>query len=176
MQWPNWVDLIIVTIFLRACYGGFGRGLLAESINLMGLVAATVIAINYHGLVASWLKPGLWFEPRTGTFLVFCLTFFVVIFVVRTIVRRVSVLLEWDGLHLAVHGLGLVVGAIRGLWWAGLIVVMMTSSGFVYLRNSVRQDSMFGAGLEQLSRRTMTMVVDRFPGAGERADLIPRVM
>lgn len=55
----NWVDYILIAIFLFSTLAGFGRGLVRELISLATLVAAFVIAILFsHSLAAMITSSG----------------------------------------------------------------------------------------------------------------------
>ncbi len=172
---PNWIDLIVVTIFLRTCYSGFGRGFLVELLNLIGAISATALTLNYASVVTKWLRPWFWFNDIVATFLVFGGLFLILIFVVHLIIRRVTDVLKWERLHWAVQGLGLVLGSLRGLWWSGVIVVVLTSTGFSYLHESVEK-SLLGPRLLTMSRDGIERIADRFPGAEHRGTtLVPPI-
>ena len=100
--------------------------------------------------------------------------FLILIFAVHMIIRRVTNVIKWERLHWAIQGLGLMVGALRGLWWSGLILAVLTSSGVTYLQESVEKRSVLGPRLAQLARVQLEQVADRFPGASLRGPfLIP---
>ena len=174
-NWPNWIDLIVVTILLKTCYSGFGRGFLAEVLNLIGAVSATALTLNYASVVTDWLRPWFWFDANVATFLVFGGLFLILIFVVHVIVRRMTEVLNWERLHWAVQGLGLVLGALRGLWWSGVILVVLISTGFAYLHDSVDK-SVLGPRLVTMSHESLGRIADRFPGAAYRSTtLVPPI-
>lgn len=173
--WPNWVDLIVVTIFLRTCYSGFGRGFLSEILNLIGAISATVLTLNYASVVTGWLRPWFWFDANVATFLVFGGLFLILIFVVHVIIRRVTDVLRWERLHWAIQGLGLILGALRGLWWSGVILILLTSSGLAYFKDAVEK-SVLGPRLVTISRDGIERLADRFPGAEHRGTtLVPPI-
>ena len=88
----------------------------------------------------------------------------------------VGQVLKWERLHWTIQGLGLLTGGARGLWAAGLIAVIMTSSGIDYFRNSVERASVIGKRVHEKARVVFTIVSARAPG-GETRDprLVPRV-
>lgn len=172
--WPNWVDLVIVIILLRTSYNGFGRGLLTEILSLAGAVCATIFTINYVNLVTRWVSPWVWFNQTVAGFIIFIALFLILIFVVHVVIRRLTEVIKWERLHWAVQGLGLMVGALRGLWWSGVILTVLTSSGVIYFQESVEQRSVLGPRLAQMARAHLEQIADRFPGASLRGPaLIP---
>lgn len=176
MKPPNWVDLVLIILLFKGCYSGFGRGFITETLRLVGLVLATVVAINSHAIVSQWFFPMFWFGPKIGAFLTFLIILFVMLFVVSFTVRIVGRVLKWERHHWAVQGMGLLIGGVRGLWIGGLFAVILTSSGFDYLRDSVERESVFGGHLHERARMVFTRVSARAPG-GETRDprLVPRV-
>ncbi len=174
--WPNWVDLIIVSIFLRACYNGFSRGLVSEILGLVGAVGVTCLSVNYWYTVKGWLEPWLWVRPHLAGAMVFALVFLAALLLLRLALERISTILKWERLHWGIQGLGLLLGALRGLWWAGLVLVLLTSSGVAYLQASVMEKSVLGPRLAEQAEDHLARIAARFPGAAQRGpDLLPAV-
>ena len=172
ITWPNWVDLIIATILLGTSYNGFGRGLLSELLSLAGAVSATALAINYAQVVTQTVSPWIWFDQTVARFVMFIGLFLILVVVVHLVIRRLTEIIKWERLHWAIQGLGLMLGALRGLWWSGVILVMLTSSGVTYLQESVEQRSVLGPHLAQVARESLERVADRFPGAALRGPVL----
>ncbi len=172
--WPNWVDLIILTVVFRACYVGFGRGLLTELLTLCGAVSATALTLNYARALMKWIEPWWRWDRTVGAFLTFWLLFLTCALTFRVVIRRLTQVIKWERLHWAIQGLGLVLGGLRGLWWSGFMVIALVSSGLVYLRDSVETRSVLGPPLAGLAQQTLRQVADVYPGAQGRGEtLIP---
>ncbi len=172
--WPNWIDLIIITIVMRGCYNGFGRGLLTELLNVTGAVSITSLTLNYAETVSAWLGQGGWLTPQVAALAGFWGLFLVLMAAVHYVVRRVTEVIKWERLHWMVQGIGLVFGGARALWWAGFLVVVLASSGFVFLRQSVEERSVFGPRLLSVSREGLARAAEVFPGAaGRSGGLVP---
>ena len=175
-QWPNWIDLIVVTVVFKACYNGFGRGLLTELLNLLGVLGVTLTVLNYWRVPAGWLRPWAPLPPYILDVLVFWTMFLALVFVMHVILRRVTELVRWERLHWLIQGIGLFFGGLRGLWWAGFLLIVFTSSGLSFLRESVETQSVLGPRLLELSRTSVEQLLDRFPGAEYRGTpLVPPV-
>ena len=175
--WPNWVDLFIVTSLLITCYRGYERGLLAELFNVAGALTITSVTLNYGRVIAGRVPLSSWIPEQTANLVLFWGFFLLLWFVVRLIRKRLSALTKWERVHWVIQSAGLVCGGLRGLWWAGFILVALSSSGFTYLRQSVEERSLLGPQLLRLSRDTLRQVADRFPGAVSRGtDLVPPVV
>ena len=173
--WPNWVDLIIIIALLRTCYNGFGRGLWAELLNLIGALSITALTMNYAGVVTSWLGPWLSrLNPTVIAFLLFWMLFLSLLALAHVVIRQVAGAIKWERLHWATGMTGLALGGLRGLWWSGVLLVALTSSGFAGLRASVEERSVVGPHLLPLARQSLAYVSDQFPGAQHRSEtLIP---
>ncbi len=173
--WPNWVDLVILIVFFRSCYVGFGRGLLAEVLSLVGLVSATAIACNFHGFLAQWLSrwwPG---DVATLDFLTFLLVFILLLLLVRVVIVKFAEALKWERLHWMIQGVGMVLGGVRGLWWMGLILLVLLSLGIPYFKGSIQDRSILGPRFVKVAQQVLEVVAQRFPGYTEHAVLIPAI-
>jgi uncharacterized membrane protein required for colicin V production len=123
-----------------------------------------VLTINYAPIASVWIQGWIPGNPQVVTAVIFWVVFLALLLVVRVVVRRLSDLIKWERLHWMVQGLGMVIGGIRGLWWAGVIVVVLTSAGVDYLRASVEENSVLGPQLVTTARTVLEEVVQRFPG------------
>ena len=169
--WPNWVDLVIVTVVIRACYSGYAAGFLLEILRLAGAVTLTVLTVNYWRLGADALQSSLALRPDIANLTVFWVLFATLFLALRVLLRRVNVLLNWKRMHWT-QGVSFVLGGLRGSWWVGFLMILMTSSGFVYLRESVTVRSVLGPKLVTIARTGLERVADQFPGAKHRADSV----
>ena len=173
---PNWVDLIILTILFIRSYRGFYGGVLTEFFKLIGLVSVTAATVNYASVVTEWLSPWLVFGPVVSALIVFWLIFLGGCFLVYRLLSLVSKLVKWERLHWTTQIIGLVFGALQGLCWAGLILLILTTSGFVYLQESVEQRALLGSRLLPITRESVQRISERFPGAQHRLQtLVPPI-
>ena len=169
-KWANWVDLIILIIVLRTCYSGFVRGFFSELLTVVGLVSVTSLCVNYAGFVITWLRPWIgWADPVLISFIVFWALLFGSLFLVHLLIKFMTTFLKWEKVHWFIQGLGITLGALRGLWWSGLLILAFVSSGFPYLRTSVEDRSVLGPRLLTLSHEWFERVADGFPGAEYRS-------
>ncbi|MBI4322671.1 MAG: CvpA family protein [Candidatus Omnitrophica bacterium] len=173
--WPNWVDLILVTLLLRTCYTGFGRGVLVELLHLVGIVGATIFACVFHGSVsralASWVTvvgPALLDFGSFLALLALGLAVFVQ-FGVRALAKSVT----GNRLAWSVQGLGLLVGGVRGLWWAGLALLVFLATGGAYVARSIQERSVLSPPLLAVSRTTLAQLVSWTVGSRSEGPLIP---
>lgn len=148
---------------------------MAELLHLLGVVAATVLACAFHGPVSRTLA--LWVvvvSPATLDLVSFLglLALGLFVFVqlgVRALAKRVT----WERLTWSVQGLGLLLGGVRGLWWAGLWLLVLLASGIPYLGRSIQERSIFSPHLLAFSRQTLTQAVGWSSGSIVEGPLIP---
>lgn len=175
MTWPNWVDLIVLTILFTASYNGFRRGLTCELLNLVGAIVVTVLTVNYFNLVFSRLRP--WVGSASPILIgqVVFWGFFLMLRVgVRLTINFLTRFLKWEPVHWLLQGMGMVLGVVRGLWWAGFCLLVLSGSGVVYLRESVERRSVSGPRLVVVARDSLEWVTDRAPGVAYRTQtLVP---
>ena len=170
---PNWFDLILVILVWRGAYGGLDRGAITELFMLAGAVCITALTFNYGPVVSDWARPWMMGDPRAD-FAIFGVLFLNLVLMTRIIYRRLAPATRFGQNKVLLHIIGLVFGAARGVWWCGVLTVVLTSTGWTYLSNSVTQRSLIGSRLTDLARKEVTRAVGYFPGSQyRRADLIP---
>jgi uncharacterized membrane protein required for colicin V production len=134
----------------------------------MGVVALTVLTLNYGGVAAAWLAPWVGWPPYLVALTGFWGLFAILWFTVRFTIRRVTELLKWEQVHWVIQGVGFFLGGVRGLWWTGFLLIVFVSSGLTFLAASVEQESVLGPRLLKIARTSIQRVADRFPGAQRR--------
>ena len=139
-------------------YVGLGRGVLTELINLAGAIAATVLAVNYAALAIDVCRQVSWLNSTLASFLLFWGFFLIVWLLVHMMTRRLAQLIKWEPFHWFTRGLGLLLGGLRGVWWAGVLVMALSASGLAYLQESVEEQSVMGPHLLTLSRGRLERV------------------
>jgi uncharacterized membrane protein required for colicin V production len=147
---------------------------LGEALNLAGLLCVTALTINYAAASALWLQPWLPFDPPVSTFLVFWALFITLWIGKKLVLRYVMGLVKWEHFHWLIQVVGMVLGGVRGLWWSSVLLVACSGSGFIYLQQSVAEQSILGPRMLASSRQALEVVANRFPGAETRGKtLIP---
>ena len=172
-SWPNWIDLIILTLVLKGCYNGFAHGLLTELLNLLGAVTITALTINYAGVLTSWLQSWVALPTYLTALLGFWVLFFGLLIVVHGLVRQITRVMKWEWVNWIVQGVGLFLGGIRGLWWAGFLLVVLSASGFAFFQEGVEKNSVLGPRFLDVAHASLEEVTARFPGTHKHATLVP---
>jgi len=159
---------------VRTCYTGFVRGVITECLSLVGLISATALACNYHEWLAQTLAPWWRFEFALLDILSFLVLLiggvFLLVGGVARILSRLIVRAQGGGIA---RVLGMVAGALRGLWSAGVVLLILLASGRPYLARSIEERSILGPRLVRLSQHSVEWVANRYPGRANRTLLIP---
>ena len=154
--------------------GGLDRGFLIELVVFLGAVAVGVFSVNYWPVVAEWIRPWLANDPRLDAIsfaLVFLNLFLFVRFLVRLLTKPLS---QKQHTNWLTFSGGLIVGALRGAWWSLFLMVVLASTGWDWMHESVAKYSIVGQRLLPESRQLLLDVSSRFPGAEHRrSELIP---
>ena len=174
--WPNWVDLVIVTITLKTCYSGYVRGVVTELLFLVGTISLTVCSVGYWERLAALLQPWVAFPYHIVALMSFIALFLTLWIVSRVVIRSFSQIMKWERLHWLLQSIGLVLGGLRGLWWSAFLFVVLSSSGFLYLRQSIDERSLLAPRLLDVSRQTMVRLLEEVPGASRGTQLVPAVI
>ncbi|MBI3323979.1 MAG: CvpA family protein [Candidatus Omnitrophica bacterium] len=170
--WPNWVDLVVVIITLRTSCSGFGRGILAESLYLFGTVGVSALACNFHGIVAQQLAAWIPLRPAVLNVAVFVGLLVLSGILLRALIRRLALYIRVEQLPAWIQRLGLVLGAIRGLWWASVLLWLLIGIG-PYFAQSVEQRSLVGDRLLKFGRPAIERAASWFPGYTHTGVLVP---
>ena len=163
LTWPNWVDLVVVTIVLTTGYKGFHRGLFTGLINLLGVVATTALVVTYANSAANWIMPWLKTDPTLSAFALFWCCFLVGLLVMHQILKVIARILAWERFNPITQILGMLVGALRGGWWAGLLLFALSTSGVEYLQKSVDERSVTAGYVLPPVRSALERLVDLMP-------------
>ena len=170
--WPNWVDLVVLIFVLRGCYVGFNSGIVSELLHGLGAVGVAAASIAYWPILARWLQPWMGsFNPIICNLVVFWLLFLVLIFAVRQLINVALSAVKWEKLHWLLQSVAVVLGGVRGLWWSGFMLLILTSSQVTYLQACVEDRSVLGPRVVELSHQYLELVSDRLPGSASRIEM-----
>ena len=148
---------------------------MAELLYLSGLVVTTVLACNFYGVVASQLAPWCQLDAAVLRFICFVVLLSAGLLLVHQALRRVAPsILRERFQHWILQIVGLVLGGIRGVWWAGLVLLLMLSLGMPYLTTSIKERSMLGPALADWARQSFQAVAEWSPGR-HAGDVMPSI-
>lgn len=173
--WPNWVDLVVVTVVFTACYKAFARGFFAEVFRLVGVVSVTCLTINYSEETTGYLQPIVGHvNPTVARWLVFWVVFAFLTFIAHLLIRRLTEIVKWERIHWTIQGMAMLLGLARGLWWCAVIMVALTSSGLSYLSQSAGEHSVIGSRWLSQAEQLLDVTATQYPGGlARQGELIP---
>ena len=149
--------------------------MLAEFLHLVGIVGVTILACIFHGSVSRVLAPWVVIVDRGTLDFVSFLALLALgwLIVVQFGVRALAKSFAGSQSGLSIPGLGLLVGGVRGLWWAGLALLVLLSTGVPYLARSIQERSLLSPRLVTVSRATLAQLVEWTARARADGPLIP---
>ena len=174
LVWPNCVDILVVTLVLITAYRGFHGGLITGILNLAGVIFVTSFVVGYVGLLIN-LLPNEWkIDPLISAFCLFWLCFVIALLILYQIVKIVGQIVKWEQLSAITQLLGVVIGILRGAWWAGFILLALSSTGISYLKKSVDERSVTAPFVVPPVRGILEQLTEMLPGSsGRSAALLP---
>ncbi len=117
----NFLDLIILVVFLFFVYNGFQRGFIDQTSTILGLFIALIVAVNQYELFQVYLEPYFDLSPSLMQFLSFAIIFVivnVVIHIIGIVTKNIV-----DAIFL--KPLDRVAGAFLGLVKAGILAYLL---------------------------------------------------
>ncbi len=92
----------------------------------------------------------------------------------HVLLRALTKVLKWERLHWFIQLVAVACGALRGMGWAGLVVLALAWSGVPYFTASVEERSLSGPFIVGKAQMVLEEVSNRFPGAEYRMEpLLP---
>lgn len=160
----NWVDILIILIFLRICLVALRTGFPAEACKLLGVIVALYLSLHYFAHLSDWFMKRIpQGEERIPlafldfvSFLALASVGYVLVFLIRVLFDRyikmeaAAAFNKWGGFAL-------------GTFRAALLVSLVSFGFFVstisYLSKSVR-GSFFGAQSVSFAASTYSWIWD----------------
>lgn len=138
----NWVDILIISLFIRICYIAFKNGLYSECLKMLGTVTATYLALHYYTRLTNFLVEDLSLQVIPPVFLDF-LTFFLLAalgYLFFMLLREVfSRFIKTEAGSLVSKWAGLIVGALRACLFVSLVLYVLVVSSITYFAESVNR-------------------------------------
>lgn len=143
----NWVDLLVTLLVLRTAHLGWRVGLTQESVRVVGMVAAAVVAIHWYGTLGEAIAYYVNLPQGLLSVLAYAALAFgavIVTGVARFAVERVvkfKFATAWE------RPGGLVLGLIRGTIMASLILAGGLLTHLGYLERVITEEGYTGPAL-----------------------------
>lgn len=137
----NWVDILVLIILIRTVYVAHKRGLTVEFFKLLGTLTSLYLALNYYCLLSFIAQKRLCLgeiSPKIicvfSLFILWVLGYLAFSILQKIFSRFIKMeatpdLNKWGGF---VFGIG------RAFLVTSLIIFILTASGFVYFKKSIK--------------------------------------
>lgn len=158
----NWVDVVVVLLFVRICFTAIKGTLFAEFFKLIAVISATYFSLHYFTSLADLIIENTSGKDMPNApvelvdFIVFCLLAaagYLLFVFLREALHRVIKMQPLPDLD---RWGGLVLGGIRGVLLISLLMFMLCMSSIEYLQRSV--------GTSYLGRRLFTVAPSLYSG------------
>jgi len=121
----NWVDLVLLLVVLLAVWGGWQRGFILGTLDLVNWIGSILLGFLFYPYLASFLKS---FFPSLGAWLL-PLAFIITIILARLLIGIVTSRIAWISGRANETGvsrfLGIIPGFITGIIYATIIAALL---------------------------------------------------
>ena len=135
----NTLDIIILVIILLIAYLGYRRGFLVSVFSLISIILGIILATKFHSGFALVLHKFIK-DDKILNFISFLIIFLVIYFTGIFLAGKLSKLSKLT--HSFDKILGVILGAIKGILVASLILIFLKSFGIIE-DNQVRQSLLY---------------------------------
>ncbi len=143
----NWVDVFFVICLIRTCYIGFSRGFTPEVPRLMCAFLTVVLSYYFCGRLGQFLSKYPVIRPEAVDTLAFIVlvAFFMIMSKVVCVLYRV--VMKASGPHMFEIVAGFIIGFVRGVVIASLLLICAQYIAPEYVKRSVNEGSLVGSRL-----------------------------
>ncbi|MBR4390772.1 MAG: CvpA family protein [Bacteroidales bacterium] len=126
----NYLDIIIVVLFIVFGLGGWRKGIIIEVTTLLGLGLGLYGAFHFSDFTAEQLVRWVEIDPKYLNLIAFVVTFIVVALLVNVLGRMVSKVVKNLNLGFIDKIGGFVIGVAKGLLLCSLLVMLLNVMNF----------------------------------------------
>lgn len=116
----NFLDILIGIPVLFMGISGIKNGVISEILSVVALIAGIFISIEFSDLVCNWLN----LNGKYANIIAFSITFLGVVVGVHILAKSLSFLAKKISLGFINASLGLVVGALKGFIFIGVLIYL----------------------------------------------------
>ena len=122
----NWIDILLITLILLSVWGGWKRGFLMGSLELLGWIASVCFGFIFYPYAAKFLEKfipalGVWTLP-ISLILVISFVRLLLSFIINGILSAATVRMHRSSLN---HAAGMIPGVINGFIFATLTAALL---------------------------------------------------
>jgi membrane protein required for colicin V production len=141
----NYIDLLLLVLFLYAIYRGFTKGFINELAALVALILGIFGAIKFSDLTADWLTREFNMHGQYMTFASFAVTFLVIVIIVHVIAHLIDTLVKAIALGFINRLLGVLFGIVKMAFILSVILGLLNTLDrrFSFLPEEDIRESLF---------------------------------
>ena len=163
----NWVDFFIGVVLILAIAIGYKRGIFKELTTFLGLVIASIAALNYADWVAVQLESLVNMAPSLRFVLSFVVCFAVVLFIFKLLGHYFYKMVKLSPLGFSDKIGGAAFGALKGIAILSLIFLMFIFLPVFQSFNDSIDDSVMAPYIRQFIPTAFDMTGHFHPKSGE---------
>lgn len=141
----NWIDILVIIIFLRTSYVSFHDGLSHQVLPLIGSAVSVVVSLYYYSKIALLMGGHL---PAFGLRAMELVAFLAIVFIVGLVFRVIKFVLDkiikvsW---HPAIEKLGgLLTGLVKATVVVSIVLIAISLVPASYMQRSIKDRSLTG--------------------------------
>lgn len=121
------LDYILIAILLVSVVVSFFRGFLREAISLITWFVAFIAALKFAPMVSGYLQHSI--ENDTIRYILSAAAIFIIVMIVGMLMNKLAhALVTTSGLGVVDHLLGFIFGALRGILFCGILLLILQAS------------------------------------------------
>lgn len=128
----NWVDILILTLMIRALYIGFKRGFINEILHLLALVASIFVVFHYTPLCVKYLESSIFFKPQFARAMTFIFLWGLVSLLAKFARGALLLVFKVEAKSFLDKIGGVAIAAVRGLLLCSLTLWLLVSTESAY--------------------------------------------
>lgn len=178
----NWIDILIIVIFVRICFVSLKTGFLVEIFKFLGMILAIYCSLHYYTFLSDFMAKGLGIKNTPLEFLDF----------ISAVILAALSYLFFLGIRVGFERFikmettpnisragGLVLGIARSFLLGSLIVFLLVISSVSYLKKSAAV-SFSGRRMLDIAPGTYTWIwnnlASKFMGNEKFNDMVPKTV
>ena len=151
LQHINWVDVLAFVTLFRAAVIGFKRGVSGELFDFMAAVSAMFVGLYGYERLGVWLRWRVAVPHAVSEFIALLALVVTVLLVWKLVEFAAGSVARLEVVpHLNAFG-GMALGVLRGTMLLSLLLLGLELTSLEYMRASIEQRSLFGAGMRNVA-------------------------
>lgn len=163
----NWVDLIILVVFLRILFVAYRTGLIIELFKLIGAFLAVFFSLHYYSRISDTISSVITLSAESADVISLIFLTVVIIIAFKFVREAFFILFKIEPKSIIDKWGAMILGIFRASLISGLVIMILFFTSSRYIKNSVTS-SIIGKKILNFSPRVYSscfkgIVVKLFP-------------